>query len=88
MVVVDECLGGAGCLLCRLCFMRADINMLHTLANASQGCVVAIVGDYHYSDLKAILPGPDHKYASILGTASLRRPRRALPVPNAPATAA
>lgn len=33
------------------CWTRAQVNFLHTVANAS-GCVVVITGDYHLSDIK------------------------------------
>jgi alkaline phosphatase D len=38
------------------CWGRAQVNLLHTIANAS-GCSVVITGDFHYSDLKVIQPG-------------------------------
>jgi alkaline phosphatase D len=55
------------------CYPRAQVHMLHTLANAS-GCVVVLTGDYHYSDLKVIQPGGQHSYAAALQTARLGKP--------------
>lgn len=55
------------------CWPRAQVNLLHTVANAS-GCTVLLVGDFHYSDLKVIQPGDDHKYADALQTAKLSKP--------------
>lgn len=55
------------------CWPRAQTHLLHTLANAS-GCVVVLTGDYHYSDLKAILPGASAGYAAALQTARLAKP--------------
>lgn len=41
------------------CYQPAAVNLLHTLASSvSTGCVVIITGDYHYSDIKVVLPGP------------------------------
>lgn len=34
------------------CWRPAQVNLLHTLANATSGCVVVLTGDYHYSDIK------------------------------------
>lgn len=34
------------------CWPNAQVNLLHTLANVSAGCLVLITGDYHYSDIK------------------------------------
>jgi alkaline phosphatase D len=42
-----------------LCWDRAQVNFLHTLANTTNekgGCVVVLAGDYHYSDLKVAAP--------------------------------
>lgn len=44
-----------------LCWSRAQVNFLHTLANASApeeggGCVVVLTGDYHYGDIKIARP--------------------------------
>ena len=39
------------------CYPRARNNLLHTLANLTRSCVVVITGDYHMSDIKAVLPG-------------------------------
>lgn len=55
------------------CWRRAQANLLHTVANAS-GCTVVLVGDYHYSDLKVIQPGPDTSYSSSLQTSKLKKP--------------
>lgn len=55
------------------CWPRAQVNLLHTIANAS-GCTVLLVGDYHYSDLKVIRPGGDHQYADALQTGRLSKP--------------
>lgn len=55
------------------CWPRAQVNLLHTVANAS-GCTVLLVGDFHYSDLKVIQPGDDHQYADALQTGRLRKP--------------
>jgi len=33
------------------CWSRAQVNLLHTVANAS-GCVVVMTGDFHMSDIK------------------------------------
>eukprot|EP00877_Chromochloris_zofingiensis_P012778 jgi/Chrzof1/7754/Cz02g35160.t1 len=57
-----------------MCWLSAQQNFLHTLANATTGCVVVIVGDYHYSDIKIIMPGPDTEYATALNTAKLKKP--------------
>jgi hypothetical protein len=55
------------------CWPRAQVNLLHTLANVS-GCTVVLVGDYHYSDLKVIQPGGGHAYAGALHTDKLDKP--------------
>lgn len=56
-----------------LCWPRAQINLLHTVANAS-GCTVVITGDFHYCDLKIIQPGLATQYAEQLQTQMLRKP--------------
>jgi alkaline phosphatase D len=56
------------------CYPRAQVNLLHTLANASAGCVVVLVGDYHYADLKAIQPGAGRSYAGELQAGRLAKP--------------
>lgn len=56
-----------------LCWPRAQVNLLHTVANVS-GCTVLLVGDYHYSDLKVIQPGTEHAYAKTLQTHKLSKP--------------
>jgi len=56
-----------------LCWPRAQVNLLHTVANVS-GCTVLLVGDYHYSDLKVIEPGAGHAYAKTLQTHKLSKP--------------
>ncbi len=33
------------------CYQPAQLNLLHTLANAS-GCVVILTGDFHFADIK------------------------------------
>lgn len=55
------------------CWPRAQINLLHTVANVS-GCTVVLVGDYHYSDLKVIQPGGGREYAGALQTGRLSKP--------------
>jgi hypothetical protein len=55
------------------CWPRAQVNLLHTVANVS-GCTVVLVGDYHYSDLKVVQPGSVHAYAGALATGRLRKP--------------
>lgn len=55
------------------CWPRAQVNLLHTVANAS-GCTVLLVGDFHYSDLKVIQPGGDQQYAGALQTGRLSKP--------------
>lgn len=35
------------------CWRPAQLNFLHTIANASSGCVVVLTGDYHFGDIKA-----------------------------------
>jgi alkaline phosphatase D len=57
-----------------LCYPQAMVNILHTISSVSTGCVIVAVGDFHYSDLKVVLPGTDHPYSSILKTKTLRRP--------------
>lgn len=56
-----------------LCWPRAQVNLLHSVANAS-GCTVVIVGDFHYSDLKVAQPGSDTLYADKLQTHKLAKP--------------
>jgi hypothetical protein len=48
--------------------------VLHTIANTTTGCPVVLVGDYHYSDLKVVLPGPQQPYAAELRSARLKKP--------------
>ncbi len=57
------------------CWPRAQVNLLHTLANAS-GCVVLLTGDYHISDIKVIMPGSPKgtNYSSFLQTEQLAKP--------------
>lgn len=54
------------------CFKPAQVNLLHTLANAS-GCVVILTGDFHFADIKAVHPGPDTAYAASLQTHHLNK---------------
>ena len=57
------------------CYVPAQINLLHTLASsASTGCVIIITGDFHYSDIKVVLPGEGHPYSDQLKTKTLSRP--------------
>jgi alkaline phosphatase D len=68
------------------CWHRAQVNLLHTLANAS-GCVVVLTGDFHFSDIKQIRPGaggggggggggsgPATNYSYYLNTEHLAKP--------------
>lgn len=55
------------------CWQRAQVNLLHTIANAS-GCSVVITGDFHYSDLKVVQPGVERGYAQQLQTGKLAKP--------------
>lgn len=55
------------------CWQRAQVNLLHTIANAS-GCSVVITGDFHYSDLKVVQPGVERGYAQQLQSGKLAKP--------------
>ncbi|GLI65466.1 hypothetical protein VaNZ11_008816 [Volvox africanus] len=55
------------------CWQPAQLNFLHTLANASSGCVVVITGDYHYADIKAVAPGKNTSYAPQLKTDKIKK---------------
>ncbi|KAG2486941.1 hypothetical protein HYH03_014440 [Edaphochlamys debaryana] len=56
------------------CYRPAQVNLLHTVANVSSGCVVILTGDFHYGDIKLITPGPGTPYAGTLQTGRLRKP--------------
>ena len=50
--------------------------MLHTLASSvDRGCVVILTGDYHYADIKVVMPGNSTgRYHEALRTGGLPRP--------------
>lgn len=56
------------------CYKPAQVNLLHTLGNASSGCVVLAVGDYHFADIKLAQPGTNTPYSDILKTGTLNKP--------------
>jgi len=41
------------------CYQPAQLNLIHTLGNATDGCVVVLTGDYHFADIKAAFPDTD-----------------------------
>ncbi|MEW5306897.1 MAG: hypothetical protein WDW36_009334 [Sanguina aurantia] len=53
------------------CWNPAQVNFLHTLANAS-GCVVVMTGDYHYGDIK-VANSSGALYSDVLKTGSLAK---------------
>ncbi|KAG2450456.1 hypothetical protein HYH02_004958 [Chlamydomonas schloesseri] len=55
------------------CYQPAQLNLLHSLANASSGCVVVLTGDFHYGDIKVVAPGPGTAYADRLKTGKLQK---------------
>ncbi|GLC64325.1 hypothetical protein PLESTF_000149400 [Pleodorina starrii] len=55
------------------CWQPAQLNLLHTLANTSSGCVVVLTGDYHYSDIKVLAPGGRTPYAAAFQTNKIKK---------------
>ncbi|EFJ47581.1 hypothetical protein VOLCADRAFT_91850 [Volvox carteri f. nagariensis] len=55
------------------CWQPAQLNFLHSLANASSGCVVLLTGDYHYGDIKVVAPGGETPYAATLQTNKIKK---------------
>ncbi|GAX80017.1 hypothetical protein CEUSTIGMA_g7456.t1 [Chlamydomonas eustigma] len=57
------------------CWRPAQVNFLHTLAaSVTKGCVLILTGDYHYADIKVVLPGSSSLYSSHLQTGSMKKP--------------
>lgn len=57
------------------CYQPAMVNLLHTLSTSvDEGCVIVTTGDFHYSDIKVVLPGAHHLYSDLLKTKTLQRP--------------
>lgn len=46
------------------CYRPAQQNLLGMLARKS-GCVIVLTGDYHFADIKRIVPGEDAPYSDI-----------------------
>lgn len=46
------------------CYRPAQQNLLGMLAR-KEGCVVVLTGDYHYADIKRIIPGEDAPYQDV-----------------------
>ena len=61
------------------CWKPAQINLLHTLASASvKGCVLVLVGDFHYADIKLVMPGADTSYSQVGGAGAGSRSARVI----------
>lgn len=61
------------------CYRPAQQNLLGMLARKT-GCVIVITGDYHYADIKRMLPGEDAPYKDVYMPPVRRRLANALPV--------
>ncbi|KXZ56257.1 hypothetical protein GPECTOR_1g224 [Gonium pectorale] len=55
------------------CWKPAQLNLLHTLANVTSGCVVVLTGDFHFSDIKIVEPGDGRPYTELLQTSKMKR---------------
>eukprot|EP01024_Parvocaulis_polyphysoides_P016453 TRINITY_DN17317_c0_g2_i2.p1 TRINITY_DN17317_c0_g2~~TRINITY_DN17317_c0_g2_i2.p1 ORF type:complete len:222 (-),score=14.79 TRINITY_DN17317_c0_g2_i2:282-947(-) len=56
------------------CYRAAQRNLIQTLNNVTDACVLILTGDYHYSDIKMIDNSKEQKYADIYGTTNLKQP--------------
>lgn len=50
------------------CYRPAQRQLLSLLSQVP-GCLVVLVGDYHFADIKVIRPGADQQYAETFGSA-------------------
>lgn len=56
------------------CYHPAQLNLIHRLGAVKEGCVIVLVGDYHFSDIKVVEPGSENLYSEWYRTDQLRKP--------------
>ena len=47
------------------CYRTAQLELLHLISSNPIGCAVVLTGDFHFSDIKVLLPGSHTKYAQL-----------------------
>eukprot|EP00200_Dunaliella_tertiolecta_P004176 CAMPEP_0202341118 /NCGR_PEP_ID=MMETSP1126-20121109/2261_1 /ASSEMBLY_ACC=CAM_ASM_000457 /TAXON_ID=3047 /ORGANISM="Dunaliella tertiolecta, Strain CCMP1320" /LENGTH=624 /DNA_ID=CAMNT_0048931911 /DNA_START=143 /DNA_END=2017 /DNA_ORIENTATION=- len=57
-----------------LCYQPAQTSFMHSLGRSGPGCVIILTGDFHFGDIKQVLPGPGKPYSSLLASDKLTRP--------------
>lgn len=66
-------IGGEGNVTCTCsgdnldCYSVAQLELLHIISTATTGCNIILTGDFHFSDIKAMVPGTDKIYKSYYG---------------------
>ncbi len=56
------------------CYRTAQLELLHLLSSNSVGCAVVLTGDFHFGDIKVLLPGSHTKYAQLYNSTANSKP--------------